>query len=225
MRVFEGRTKRLVDFGNLKIDGSVWKTQWIRMMWHRKLKRAPIGEKLWNRDPQCRDFRAVRQLQKKIQQYLGAIAANRSADSKTEELIDFLDDFEGYSEKEGFSYDVRVIRQSRTAPSDDLFSDHLLQTKIAELGPLRVRIDKIPKYNSLKQYFYTCLAGALEAGELGHIQKCFYKPCGQFFIAPKSNRKFCREECRWNYNNAREDRKEQRRKNRLLKNRSKASSK
>src|SRR6266404_8582450 len=158
MRVFEGRTKRLVDFGNLKIDGSNWETQWIRMMWNRKLKRAPVGEGLWKRDPQCRDFRAVRQLQKKIQRHLSAIGATTGAASKKEELNDFLDDLEGYSEEEGFSYDVRVIRQSRDAPSDDLFSDHLLQTKIAELGPLRVRIDKIPKYNSLKQYFYTCLA-------------------------------------------------------------------
>ncbi len=83
------------------------------------------------------------------------------------------------------------------------------QAKIIPWGKDRIRIIKTPDFKSLRQYYYTALVEAIESGEILKVAKCRYRQCGKFSHAMKAGRrKYCGDNCRWNYNNNRAGRKE-----------------
>jgi hypothetical protein len=211
MRVLTGWVNRLVAFANLKIDRTIWKSQFYEFMRSPKFKHSWRADDLWMEDADCRDVLKIRRLQRRVQKYLELISQDKCKPKEQRRLSTFgelLEDVQSYSMENGLAHFILVIK-----PEDSDLYKSFYQTRVTKWGGEKIKIGKFPTYNSFEQYIYTCLAEALESGDLFNTARCARKNCGKFIFGERKSKQFCDNNCRWAYNNTREARKRMRRVN------------
>lgn len=97
---------------------------------------------------------------------------------------------------------IAVSPTRRGVTSGDFYST-VKQVRIGETDAYLETT--LPNSATPEQVVYGLLLRALESGDIHHLTLC--QRCGNIFYR-KSKGKFCRDECRWNYNNHSPERKQ-----------------